>query len=100
MEFNRNHYFIAGAVILLFGVQFRMVDSYVLNEPASRFLAEKFSSPEKQVATNTILPTMELAAPGSSVPLRTIRPPVWLGWACISVGAVLMLHSLALKRPE
>jgi hypothetical protein len=28
-----------------------------------------------------------------------LRPPVWLGYALMSVGGVLMLHSLAMKRP-
>ncbi len=28
----------------------------------------------------------------------TIKPPVWLGYAFISVAAVLILHSLAMKK--
>jgi hypothetical protein len=32
--------------------------------------------------------------------LRTVKLPVWTGWATISVGAVLVLHSLAMKRPD
>jgi hypothetical protein len=32
-------------------------------------------------------------------PRRTLRPPTWLGFALISIGAVLVLHSLAMKKP-
>jgi hypothetical protein len=32
-------------------------------------------------------------------PRRTIRPPEWLGFALMSIGGVLMLHSLAMKKP-
>ena len=28
-----------------------------------------------------------------------VEPPSWLGWALVSVGSVLILHSLALKKP-
>jgi hypothetical protein len=99
MDLNRNHFFIIGTVILFLGVQLRFVDSYVLNEPTTRFLAEKFASADKQMASTTVMPAMEMAGPGSSASLRTIRPPIWLGWALISVGGVLMLHSLAMRKP-
>lgn len=99
MDLNRNHFFIIGTVILLLGVQLRFVDSFVLNEPATRFLAEKFGSTDKQVASTTVMPALEMAGPGSTGTLRTVRPPIWLGWALISVGGVLMLHSLAMKKP-
>ena len=100
MDLNRNHIFILGVVILLLGVQLRMVDSYVLNEPTTRFLADKFGTPEKKAAAETMLPGLEMAAgPGITAPLRTVKPPLWLGWALISVGGVLMLHSLAMRKP-
>jgi len=46
MEINRNQYFLIGLVILLLGLQVRMVETYVLNEKASKFLAERLS-PER-----------------------------------------------------
>ena len=42
MEFNRNHYFLAGLVVLLLGIQVRMVDSFVLSSESTRFLATRF----------------------------------------------------------
>lgn len=98
MELNRNHYFLIGIVFILLGVQLRMVDSYVLNAPATKFVAEKFGSPDQQAASAAI-PTLETAASGSSASLRTVKPPIWMGWAAISIGAVLVLHSLAMPRP-
>ena len=41
MDINRNQYFMAGVVILLLGVQLRMIDSYVLNKQGSEFVTQK-----------------------------------------------------------
>lgn len=95
VEFNRNQYFFLGAIILLFGLQVRMVSAYVLSEDATRFLAERShassSAPEQALVSFTSSTGM--------IPNKVIRPPQWLGWCLISVGAVLMLHSLAMPRP-
>lgn len=94
MEINRNQYFLVGLVFLLLGLQVRMVESYVLNEKASHFVAQKLKGlGNSELADGSFMPA---AGPA---PLRTVRPPVWLGYAFISVGAVLVLHSLAMKRP-
>ncbi len=94
MEINRNQYFLIGLVVLFLGLQVRMVESYVLNEKTSHFLAERF----KLVASNSDGSDGLMAAAGPT-PRRTLRPPTWLGYAFLSVGAVLVLHSLAMKKP-
>jgi len=99
MDLNRNQFFLIGLVALALGIQFRMVESYVLNAESTKFVAEKFGAPAQQVATTTFIPSMETAGKGSSVALRSVKPPVWLGWATISIGAVLILHSLAMTKP-
>ena len=99
MDLNRYHFFILGVVVLLAGIQLRFVDSYVLNESATKFLAEKFGTPGQETASSVMMPSLELAGPGASGPLRTIKPPLWLSWALISLGSVLVLHSLALRKP-
>ena len=43
--------------------------------------------------TATLLAT---APPGHK---HTLHPPKWLGWSLVSIGSVLVLYSLALKRP-
>ena len=40
-----------------------------------------------------------LAASMGPTPRRTIHPPEWIGYALLSVGSVLVLHSLAMKKP-
>jgi len=96
VEFNRNQYFFLGAVILLIGFQVKTVSAYVLTEDATRFLAERThsssSAPEQAIVS--------FAGSSGLMPNKVIRPPEWLGWCLISVGAVLMLHSLAMPRPN
>ena len=96
MEFNRNQYFMAGVVILLLGVQIRMVDSYVLNAESSRFIAQRITGPLSLPGS----PMQQQSSPIGLGLRRTIKPPDWLGWAVISIGAVLILHSLAMRRPD
>lgn len=95
MEFNRNQWFFLGMIVLLLGLQVRMVSAYVLNEDATRFLAERThasaSAPEQALVSFT--------GDSGLLPNKVIRPPEWLGWCLISVGAVLILHSLAMPRP-
>lgn len=96
VEFNRNQYFFLGAIILMIGLQVRMVSAYVLSEEATRFLAERThasaSAPEQALVSFT--------SDTGLLPNKVIRPPEWLGWCLISVGAVLMLHSLAMPKPS
>jgi len=93
VEFNRNQYFMVGLVLLFFGLQLRMVESFVLNERASRFLNERTWSGNNDSQGRSFM-----AAVGPT-PHKTVHPPDWLGFAVISVGSVLILHSLAMKRP-
>ncbi len=80
-----------GVFLVLLGIQFRFVESITLNDKTTRFLAAHAGS----AATSTSASLF----PTSTVPRKTIEPPQWLGWALISVGAVCILHSLAMKRP-
>ena len=41
MELNRNQYFFIGVVILLIGLQLRMVSTYTLTHEATKFLAQR-----------------------------------------------------------
>lgn len=95
VELNRNHYFAIGVVVLLLGVQLRMVDTYVLNESTTRALANQFGDQGDQatVKVSRFLPGVGEAAK------KQVHPPVWLGFALMSVGSVLILHSLAMSKP-
>ncbi len=97
MELNRNHFFLIGLILLFFGIQFRMVDSVVLNGKTSEFIAKRLQ--KKPAGTGSDLPPSLLSSP-PPVSRRTIRPPDWLGWMLVSVGAVFVLHSLAMPKPS
>ena len=103
MEFNRNHFVVLGTVLLLVGIQFRFIDSFVLNEKSSRFIAERIERKSRTTIATNPFPNLlnVMSSPQRTVnPPQTVNPPRWLGWSFISVGAVLMLHSLAMRRPE
>ena len=90
VQINRNQYFLIGVLLVIFGAQLRWVEVFVLNEPTTRFLAERAGKVNSTTATLMAI---------SSTPQthREIRPPRWIGWCLTSVGAVLILHSVALK---
>lgn len=94
MEFNRNHYFLLGIVLLLLGIQFRMVEAYTLNEKTSKFLVERVRPMTE--GDGGLRPFFASIGP---TPRRVLHPPEWLGWALLSIGSVLILHSLAMKKP-
>lgn len=93
MELNRNQYFFLGVVVVLIGVQFRAVKEFVLTDEATRFLAERMHASSSEGGMVT------LSANIGAGPQKVFHPPEWLGWCLISVGAVLILHSLAMPRP-
>jgi hypothetical protein len=97
MQFHRNHYLLAGLVVFLLGLQFRAVESFTLNRECSHFIATRF--PKK--SQNGLPPSAtltSLSVDHGSPSLRTIKPPRWLGYAMLSVGAVFILHSLVMKK--
>jgi hypothetical protein len=98
MELNRNQYFLAGLVVFLLGIQLRLVDGFVLNERATHFLAERMHQMRGQPVASASESATLLA---SSLPggRHSIHPPNWIGWSFVSVGSVLILYSLALKKP-
>jgi hypothetical protein len=98
MEFNRNQYFMAGLVVFLLGLQLRWVEAFVLNERATQFLAQRMQQiKSQQVASTSDVPT--LLAAQSPIGNHRIERPEWTGYSILSVGAVLILYSLALKKP-
>jgi len=99
MELNRNQYFFAGILVLLIGLQLRTVSSYELNAETTKLLAGK--TPVTASATPTAVGfNGENQPPLLPTSRKVIRPPDWLGWCLISVGAVLILHSLSMRKPE
>jgi hypothetical protein len=98
MQLNRNQFMLVGALLFLLGLQFRFVDTFVLNEPSTRFLARR--SVQAEPPTSPWRMPMSMAANGQ-IPVQRarIRPPRWVSYALLSAGVVLMLHSVAMKKP-
>lgn len=90
MDLNRNQFFFLGLVVLLIGLQVRCVSSYVLNGKTTQFLAERSGKASSPMAASFF---------NASGARKVVEPPEWLGWCLMSVGAVLVLHSLAMKKP-
>lgn len=89
MDINRNQYFMAGLIVLILGIQLRVVDSFKLNAETTQIVASA-SPVGESGAANSFAATVR----------KEIRPPEWSGWMLISIGSVLILHSLAMKRPD
>lgn len=96
---NRHHFFLIGLIVLYAGLQFRLVESYVLNEKSSRFLAQRFNSAPEGPQINMVGFTQRLLPGAGTSAQRTLTPPEWIGWALISMGSVLVLHSLVMPKP-
>ncbi|MEM6799065.1 MAG: hypothetical protein AAF589_06080 [Planctomycetota bacterium] len=99
MDLNRNQYFFAGILLLLIGLQLRLVSSYVLTPEVTRLLAKK---PQATASASPPPLAFSAANPPAALPTsrKVVRPPDWLGWCLMSVGGVLVLHSLSMKKPE
>ena len=96
MELNRNQFLLIGLVLVLLGLQLRFVDTYVLNEQSTKFLARQAGRSD---ATSMWALPVSLASGDGMAPRTKVRPPRWIAFAVLSVGGVLVLHSLAMKKP-
>ncbi|TWU49675.1 hypothetical protein [Rubripirellula reticaptiva] len=94
MSMYRNRYFLAGILLILLGIQFRMVDSFLLNESTTRALARVTKS--TPVADNSTMSSFLMQV--HPKPMKRVTPPRWLGLAMIAVGVVCSSHALAIPR--
>lgn len=82
---KRHHLLLAGLLLFMAGVQFRVVRSFTLNERSTRLVATQMGGGLGPAAWET-------------GPLRkVVEPPRWLGLALMSVGTVLTVKSLAMR---
>ncbi|QDV68289.1 hypothetical protein Poly24_19980 [Rosistilla carotiformis] len=94
MKFTRNHYFLIGILLILFGIQFRLVDSFVLNERCTKALDRVMRN--TPVASND--PFSSFVMQVHPNPTKRVRPPRWIGAAMVVSGIVISLHSFSLRR--
>jgi len=75
-----------GTVLLLLGLTVFKVETVTLTEDSTRFLAQQTEQPEQTLV--------------STVPIkRTIAIPGWPRFLIVSLGAILMLHAVAMQKP-
>ena len=92
---SQTQFFGLGLLVLLIGIQLRMIDSYVLTPKATAKLAEM-----KEARSGGSSPTFgRLMRSFGPQPRKVVQPPSWIGFAAISVGAVLILHAIVLRAP-
>ena len=94
MSFYRNRYFLSGILLILLGLQFRRVESFVLNERSTRFVARMTNTP--LVDNTTTLGS--IFEPVTPVPRKRVTPPRWLGLSMIAIGCVITCHSFVIPR--
>ncbi len=98
MDFNRNQFFFMGLFVLLIGLQVRSVRTYILTPETTRVLAEWSDDNSVSVAQAGDFSPQAAAATVTGA-RKSLSPPEWLGWCLMSIGAVLVLHSLAMPKP-
>ncbi len=96
MDITRYHVFLVGTVVVLLGIELRMVDSVVLTPKATKFLAEQTGNPAA-TASEVI---GSVAGGEAALPSKVFRPPEWLSWFLVSLGSVLILQSCAMVKPS
>lgn len=94
MSMYRNRYFLTGILLILLGVQFRMVQSFVLNEPTTRVLAKvtKDTAVADQSTMSSLMMTVH------PKPMKRVTPPRWLGLSLIAIGAVISCHAVVIPK--
>jgi hypothetical protein len=95
MDIDRNRYFMFGIILFLLGLQFRLVDSFVLNESSTRAVhrfAQRANVADNNAATNAYMQVGH--------PKKNLRPPNWLGFVLLSVGGVMSLHAMVLPKRQ
>jgi hypothetical protein len=95
MDITRNQYYFAGLLCLLMGAQFHFVDTVEFTAEFTQFLAERTGHPLASVSATT----QSMTQSDQPIIKKTVRPPDWLGWSLLALGAVLVLHSWGMKKP-
>jgi len=118
---NRTVVMTLGFLLVFFGIQLNLVDSYVLTPRMANFLSDQFpeTSADQINSVDIVQPPGAFTQAGYStnqanqanqqynfrVPSfapaavnRVIRPPGWIGWPIMFLGAVFFLNGVAIRK--
>ena len=114
---NRTVIMTLGFLLVSFGIQLNIVDSYVLTPRMANFLSEQLAeipSIENNANNNNInpdgTPFVQAGYAASNAPNsfpvpaavpqanRVIRPPRWIGWPIMFLGAVFFLNGVTIRE--
>jgi hypothetical protein len=101
---DSNRLFIYGVVVLLLGVQLRLVESFELNERATGVVERYFPSAGADSTTSTVSDSGLAADSWQTTPAATsghtrrIQHARQLAFSLISAGAVMILISPAYRK--
>jgi hypothetical protein len=99
-----NRLFLFGVILLLLGIQFRLVESFELNSMATQFVEKRFPSRPAASSLNNYGSQDSYADPWATLnstdtpTTRRLNPPRQLAFSFISVGAILILVSPAYRK--
>lgn len=83
--------FLMGMIIFFVGIQLRMVETFVLNERATKIVNSRTAAASQDPYAATYYDPYALDDPLGTTATRKVTPPRWLGWSFLSIGAVLIV---------
>ena len=111
-----------GFLLIFFGIQLNVVDSYILSPRITRFLSDNFSGQDISVNPNqapfsqagfnnpsrfgnqvsfnnpNTFGQPQATTFGGSFNNRVVHPPGWMGWPAMFLGAFIFLYGVTLRR--
>lgn len=78
---------VAGVVLLLLGLQLRLVEGYVCTPKTTTVLVDWFG-PTKETPRGAVQAMLAEKTSHRHI----VEPPKWSGWAALAVGAVLLAN--------
>jgi hypothetical protein len=82
-----------GVMVLLLGLQLRMVETYTFTSDSTRMMNDWFGSGSGAPAG-----AIERWAVSQNMVQKQYRPPAWLGYALLSAGGVMVVHGWFLRK--
>ncbi|QEG20867.1 hypothetical protein [Mariniblastus fucicola] len=110
---NRTVVMTLGFLLVFFGIQLNVVDSFVLTPRMTNFLSDQLAD-APAIPNSVVSPSQQpgpftqagysngdpntYRTPVSPRANRVIHPPGWIGWPIMFLGAVFFLNGVAIRK--